>query len=215
MPAQSHVDAQTASRSLAHTSRERRVRRIAPLRAGCDPKACSGTPGHHAHRGKKPSRRRCAVGLCGSQNSRPCAAAHSHRCHAAARTADAHRPPRSAPPGQACEVPFARAGRGGRARLRATTRVGLAPPKAWATKRGSTRRPSGPGPPGFEPAGPSSHQHTRAQIKPDLLWRHGARVGHMSAQAARSKLPAEVNENDTCGIRTHAGRPHRLSRPTP
>ena len=22
-------------------------------------------------------------------------------------------------------------------------------------------------------------------------------------------------ENDTCGIRTHAGRPHRLSRPTP
>jgi hypothetical protein len=24
-----------------------------------------------------------------------------------------------------------------------------------------------------------------------------------------------VTENDTCGTRTHAGRPHRLSRPTP
>ena len=24
-----------------------------------------------------------------------------------------------------------------------------------------------------------------------------------------------AEQNDTCGIRTHAGRPHRLSRPTP
>ena len=35
-----------------------------------------------------------------------------------------------------------------------------------------------------------------------------------SGQKGRTNIPPS-KPNDTCGIRTHAGRPHRLSRPTP
>ena len=48
----------------------------------------------------------------------------------------------------------------------------------------------------------ATHQHVMTTRQHQL----GRRVGGPRPQA---------QENDTCGVRTHAGRPHRLSKPTP
>ena len=59
----------------------------------------------------------------------------------------------------------------------------------------------------------------------EFLRQRSAWTAHlMRTFAAQAKSPrpsgqsgvvALTKKNDTCGIRTHAGRPHRLSRPTP
>jgi hypothetical protein len=40
-------------------------------------------------------------------------------------------------------------------------------------------------------------------------------IGVKTYMEALQADESAITENDTCGIRTHAGRPHRLSRPTP
>ena len=55
------------------------------------------------------------------------------------------------------------------------------------------------------PARPSIQHHRKHNNK-------------QSSQTHPVGIPAQFllrSANDTCGIRTHAGRPHRLSRPTP
>ena len=43
----------------------------------------------------------------------------------------------------------------------------------------------------------------------------GHAAGPRRSLARQSDVSAALDENDTCEIRAHAGRPHRLSRPTP
>ena len=41
-------------------------------------------------------------------------------------------------------------------------------------------------------------------------------LAHAAASEVQKRLESLIaQKNDTCGIRAHAGRPHRLSRPTP
>ena len=50
------------------------------------------------------------------------------------------------------------------------------------------------------------------------VWFHGAaRLNHPAPDLQCIRLPhkATLHTHDTCGIRAHTGRPHRLSRPTP